>query len=130
MDTKYKQLIQQAIEIRSRAYAPYSQFQVGAALLTADGQTFCGCNVENGVLGLSLCAERVAMTRAITDGVRDFSAIAIAANPAATPCGSCRQFMIEFNPEITVIVVDADNCESVKVFQAAELLPDFFRLQK
>ena len=118
-----------AIEVRGRAYAPYSNFRVGACLLTADGQLVTGCNCENGVLGLSICAERVAMTRAVAMGRREYVAIAIAAEPLATPCGSCRQFMVELAADLQVICVDASNPELVRRWALSDLLPDRFALE-
>ena len=130
MDAVTKSMIEKAIAIRERAYAPYSKFKVGAALKCRSGEIFTGCNVENGVLGLSICAERVAITRAISEGFQEFDTIVIAASPLATPCGSCRQFMVEFQPDIKVIAVDSENPALIKETTAAELLPDFFRLAK
>ena len=91
---------------------------------------FCGCNVENGLLGLSICAERVALSKAISEGKRDFEVIAVAAQPLATPCGPCRQFMIEFNPELKVVSADADDLKTFRINTVAELLPDYFQLDK
>lgn len=95
-----------AIEARTKAYSPYSNYQVGAALLCEDGSTFCGCNIENASYGLSMCAERVALYQAIAQGKRQFKAIAItgSGNDLATPCGACRQVMAEFAPEMTVYI--------------------------
>lgn len=123
------QLIASALENRRRAYAPYSRFQVGAGLLCADGSVFGGCNVENASLGLSLCAERVAVCQAISAGHRDIVGIAIAAAPLASPCGACRQFLAEFNANMEVIAVDASTGEQ-KSWRLAELLPAGFTLQQ
>jgi cytidine deaminase len=98
-------LIELAKEVRDRAYAPYSNFKVGAALLTAGGQVFTGVNVENISYGLTMCAERVALGKAIAEGHADFHAVAVASDSAepVVPCGACRQVLAEFNPDLRVI---------------------------
>jgi cytidine deaminase len=122
-------LIAAAIDVRSRAYAPYSLFQVGAALLCGDGSIVTGCNVENASLGLTLCAERVAVSKAVADGKKQFVGMAIAASPLATPCGSCRQFMAEFEPRLEIIAVDAQTGEA-KTWRLDDLLPERFTWDK
>lgn len=104
----YEELVRQALKARGNAYAPYSKFRVGAALQTPDGQIFTGCNVENAAYSPSICAERVAVAKAVEAGVRSFVAIAIATatDPPATPCGVCRQVLREFNRELPVICVN------------------------
>jgi len=94
-----------AEKARKYAYAPYSRFQVGAALVTADGRVYEGCNVENSSFGLSICAERNALWKAVSEGVRDFAAVAVTAGPhhGASPCGACRQVLHEFAPNLWVI---------------------------
>ena len=89
---------------RTHAYAPYSRFRVGAALLTTDGRVIHGCNVENASFGLSICAERNAMWKALSEGERSFAAIAVTAEPGhgASPCGACRQVLHEFAPHLRV----------------------------
>ncbi len=91
---------------RELAYAPYSKFKVGAALVASDGRVFEGCNVENLSFGLTMCAERVAIGRAIAEGVREFSAIAIVADTKepVSPCGACRQVLAEFAPDLKIIL--------------------------
>lgn len=121
-------LVEAAIRVRANAYAPYSKFKVGAVVRCADGTEFDGCNVENGVLGLSICAERVAITKAISAGKKEFRLIVVAASRRASPCGSCRQFMSEFNSEMTVLSVDANDPSKFKRWTVAELLPDRFEL--
>ena len=97
-------LMAEAERARLRAYAPYSRFKVGAALLTASGRIIHGCNVENASFGLSICAERTAVFKAIGEGERDFVAIAVTAEPkqSASPCGACRQVLHEFAPDLRV----------------------------
>ncbi len=121
---EWASLIEKAREARMRAYAPYSNYSVGAALLTTDGKVFTGCNVENAVYPLGLCAERVAIFKAVSEGHRDFLAIAIVTKNGGSPCGSCRQVMHEFAPEMRVII--ADETGRVRETTVAELLPDSF----
>src|SRR5687768_8042451 len=96
-------LAQAARSARQRAYAPYSHYQVGAALLASDGSIFTGCNVENAAYPATICAERVAVTKAVSEGQTNFTAIAIATVNAGSPCGICRQVMFEFAPDLTVL---------------------------
>ncbi len=108
---------------REAAYAPYSKFQVGAALIASDGRLFAGCNVENISFGLTICAERVALGQAIAAGVRDFVAIAIIADTAqpVSPCGACRQVLAEFNPALQVYIGTLKGV--YEQFSLADLLP-------
>ena len=107
-----KQLCDMAVAMLERAYVPYSHFPVGAALLCKDGTVFTGCNVENAAYGATICAERTAMVKAVSEGERDFAAIAIAGGPeggallpVCAPCGVCRQALFEFGgPELNVIM--------------------------
>ncbi len=117
-------LIQKAIAAREKAYAPYSGYKVGAALLTADGKIYEGCNVENAAYGLCMCAERTAVFKAVSAGERDFAAIAVATENGGSPCGSCRQVLREFAPDLTVIITDAAGAHRVTTLAA--LLPDSF----
>ena len=101
---KMQDLYEKAKEISRNTYSPYSAFPVGAAVLTSDGSTYLGTNVENASYGLTICAERVAICNAVTDGKKNITAIAVyAKNGDATPCGACRQFIAEFGSEIEVV---------------------------
>lgn len=99
-------LLDAATEARARAYAPYSNFTVGAAILTDSGAIFTGCNVESASYGATICGERTAGVKAVSAGERRFSAVAVVTSNAATPCGICRQFLYEFGPEMWVIAAD------------------------
>ena len=123
----FQELIDRAKKARKNAYAPYSKFPVGAALLTEEEKIYTGCNVENASLGLSICAERVAIFKAVSDGYKNFKAIAVICDnivPCA-PCGACRQVMVEFSPDVEVIMVNLQN--KIKIKKAKELLPDAFK---
>ena len=129
-----KKLILQAFGARTKAYAPYSGFHVGAALLSAQGRVYPGCNIENASFGGTVCAERIAFFRAVQEGERDFKAIAIVGAPKdakvfeyAYPCGMCRQVMSEFCKEDFLIIV-AKSTEDFKVYSLGELLPHGFAL--
>lgn len=127
---KYKELYAKALEARENAYAPFSGFKVGAALLTEDGRIYTGVNIENSSYGATICAERTAFVKAISEGHRDFKAIAVTAGAAeeALPCGICRQFMYEFSPEMEVIT--GTDIDSLNVKTLEELLPGGFRLER
>jgi cytidine deaminase len=101
-------LVEMALEARTKAHAPYSHFQVGAALETTDGRVFTGCNVENATYGLSVCAERVAVFKAISEGARKFQRIAVSADTdvLTPPCGACRQILWEFCGDIELTLVN------------------------
>jgi cytidine deaminase len=121
---EHEDLIAKAMEAREKAYAPYSHFTVGAALLAKSGRVYTGCNVENASYGLSICAERAAVFKAISEGERDFEAIAVVTENGVTPCGACRQVLMEFGEDIQVIV--ADGAGEYRVFSLQELLPEAF----
>jgi len=124
LDVKqYNKLIDAASEARKLAYAPYSGFQVGAALATSAGKIYTGCNVESVSLGLTICAERSAIATAIAQGTKDFVAIAVvtAGKNPAVPCGACRQIMAEFNTNMKIVAATVDG--KVQEFDLAELLP-------
>lgn len=126
-DTK-QQLVQSALDARQRAYAPYSRFPVGAAVLSQSGQTFTGVNVENASSGLTVCAERVAVFNAVAGQAGPFVAIAVATAGGGAPCGACRQVLAEFADELLVLLVDAERPENVIERNLSELLPHPFRL--
>ena len=117
-------LIKAAREARKRAYAPYSNYQVGAALLTQDGTIFTGCNVENAAYPACICAERVAITKAISEGHQKFVAIAVVTRNGGSPCGVCRQVMNEFAPDMVVILADGE--QVVAEYSLVDLLPEGF----
>lgn len=121
-------LIEAACAARQQAHAPYSGFRVGAALATAAGRIFSGCNVENASYGLTICAERVAVASAVAAGYRDFTALAVAASPAAPPCGACRQVLAEFCRELPILLVDAEDPQHVREVLLSRLLPERFDL--
>jgi cytidine deaminase len=123
-----QQLIDAALAMRERAYAPYSHFLVGAAVLTVSGQIFRGCNVENASYGLTLCAERVALVSAVAGGETEFVAMAVATSGGASPCGACRQFAAEFRRDLPVLIIDADQPARVRETTLAALLPEQFHL--
>ncbi|MCI0362166.1 MAG: cytidine deaminase [Planctomycetaceae bacterium] len=124
------ELIRQAIEIRQRAYAPYSKFLVGAAVRTASGKTFLGCNVENASYGLAVCAERSAVFAAITAGEKQFECMAIATQGGSMPCGACRQVLSEFNPDLPIYIVDVENPDKIVEGNLWDLLPGAFKLDE
>ncbi len=121
-------LIQIAMEARRQAYAPYSKYKVGAALLAASGRIYDGVNVENAAYPVTICAERVAVFKAVSEGELEFTAIAVATINGGTPCGSCRQVLAEFGLETLVIMADEDG-KIVHQATIAELLPGAFRPQ-
>ena len=119
-----KFLMQKAREVLGNSYSPYSKLKVGAALLTEDGKIFTGVNIENASYGLTICAERVAVFKAVSEGFRKFKAIAITSDKGKImPCGACRQVLIEFSPNIKVIVGDEKRFE---IYELKELLPHSF----
>lgn len=129
-----KRLCDAAVRMRDSAYAPYSGFTVGAALLTEDGNIYTGCNIENAAFSPTVCAERVALFKAVSDGKRRFKALAVAGGKAGetadiTPCGVCRQVLSEFSkPSMPVYLVQKDG--SVKTVTLGELLPFHFSLEE
>lgn len=122
-----KQLISEAIDAREKAYVPYSNFKVGAALLAKDGTVFKGCNIENAGYSMTNCAERTAFFKAISEGVTEFSSLAVVADTEGpcSPCGACRQVISEFcDPEMEVILTNLKG--EVQKITVADLLPGAF----
>lgn len=127
MQISDKELFRMAVKASENAYAPFSNFHVGAALLAKDGTVHTGVNIENSSYGATICAERTAMVKAISEGCREFDSIAIAGNGGTSwPCGICRQFMYEFCPDIRVISGEGE--DDLKVYTLRELLPEGFKL--
>ena len=126
MHSKYSILIEKSIRAKKNSYSPYSRFAVGAALLTKTNKIYTGTNVENASYSLSICAERVAFSKAVSEGDKKFTAIAIAANgnKFVFPCGACRQFMFEFGSDIDVIIVRT--AKQFRIVKLLELLPGAF----
>lgn len=131
MDPKTAQeLVNQAIEAREKAYAPYSKFKVGAAILTKNGTVFPGCNIENASYGATICAERAAVCNMIVNGGADPIAIAICYNEEefAVPCGICRQVLSEFSPKGDLIILMAKTDGTYQETTLSALLPSSFKL--
>ena len=118
-------LIQKAADVWHRAYAPYSEYAVGAALLTESGRIFEGVNIENAVYPLTVCGERVAVFKAVSEGERSFTAIAVVTKNGGTPCGACRQVMAEFGLQTVVLIADLEG-NLVHELTVADLLPYAF----
>ncbi|MBQ7120047.1 MAG: cytidine deaminase [Oscillospiraceae bacterium] len=120
-DMEYKELLDIAKTARKNAYAPYSKFYVGTALLTKSGKVYTGCNVENLSFGATICAERCAIAKAVSEGERDFSAIAVYAGEKFTsPCGICLQTIYEFTKDIDIVLADRN---AIKVYKLQDLMP-------
>ena len=126
MKKEYKKLISEAEKARKMAYTPYSKFKVGAAVLSVDGKIFTGCNIENASFGLTVCAERVAIFKAISEGSTKFEAIAIIGDTdkPCSPCGACRQVISEFGEDIPLIMANLKG--DIKIKKIGELLPEAF----
>ena len=126
MKEEFKKLIKEAEKARKKAYTPYSKFQVGAAILCADGKIFTGCNIENASFSLTVCAERVALFKAISEGSAKFKAIAVIGDTDkhCSPCGACRQVISEFGEDIPLIMANLKG--DVKIKKIKELLPEAF----
>ncbi|TET89586.1 MAG: cytidine deaminase [Methanomassiliicoccales archaeon] len=122
-------LIMTAKEASRHSHSPYSRTRVGAAILTANGDVFSGCNIENSSYGLTICAERVALFNAVSSGHKSFKGIAIYSDSDVypMPCGSCRQVLVEFAPEMEVLVVGRDGKRKKYVLE--DLLKDYFRIE-
>jgi len=122
-----RELVEAAQAARALAYAPYSGFTVGAAVEAGSGAIYTGCNVENASYGLTICAERVAVFKAVAAGEREITALAVVSGPGATPCGACRQVLAEFAPqpeEVPIIVVNGQRDE--RRYTLGQLLPANF----
>ena len=128
MTEENQELVRKAAEARENSYSPYSEFPVGAALLTTDGQIYTGTNVENGVNDLSICAERVALFKGISEGAREFEKIAVVCrSDYCRPCGACRQTLLEHAPDLEVLMANTKG-EYVSR-KLGELLPESFELE-
>jgi cytidine deaminase len=125
-DLDRQELIAAALEAQKRFYAPYSNFPVGAAIRTASGKIFQGCNVENASYGLTICAERVAATSAVAAGEKEFVGVAVASRGGVLPCGACRQFLAEFSPNVEIVMVDSLKPGEIHEATLAQLLPERF----
>jgi len=123
---EFEKLVKEAEKVRKKAYTPYSKFKVGAAVLSADGKIFTGCNIENASFGMSVCAERVAIFKAISEGSTEFEAIAVIGDTdkPCSPCGACRQVISEFSENILLIMANLKG--DVKIKKIRELLPEAF----
>ncbi len=127
-------LVKMAIDAKEKAFVPYSHYKVGAALLTDDGKVFKGCNVECSSYGMTVCAERVALVKAVSEGYTNFSKIAVVGGKEdeliyTTPCGACRQFLNDFGQDIDVILgYKENNVLLTKEYKLSDLLPESFNL--
>ncbi|MBK9226529.1 MAG: cytidine deaminase [Ignavibacteria bacterium] len=126
MHPEYLALIEHSLKARKRSYSPYSRFKVGASLLAGSGKIYTGANIESASYSLTLCAERVAFAKAISDGEKLFKAIAVSVSTKELvyPCGACRQFMFEFAKDLDIIVVKSSN--QYVITKLRDLLPEAF----
>jgi len=129
MNQEWQSLIDLANEARRRAYAPYSKYRVGAALRTKSGRIFTGVNIENAAYPTSMCAERTAVFKAVSEGEREFELIAVVTDNGGSPCGGCRQVLAEFGLDTVVLIADGKG-HLVKQTSVGELLPEAFTPQK
>lgn len=123
-DPRWAELLNQAIDARNYSYSPYSKYKVGAALLTRSGKVYTGCNIENVGHSSTVCAERTAIFKAVSEGETDFEAIAVATENGGSPCGVCRQVMREFASDLIVIIGDVTG--QYQVITLSDLLPNSF----
>lgn len=132
MKINSQKLIQAAAQARLGSVSPYSKFKVGAALLTKSGGIIGGANVESASYGLTCCAERIALFKALTDGKKDFVAVAVVArwDGGPMPCGACRQLLAEYAPKAKVFIADSDDLEKIRMFTVKGLLPQAFTLAR
>ena len=130
MKMDVKKLVRAAAKARAGSVSPYSKFKVGAALLTKAGKIIGGANVESASYGLTCCAERIALFKALTEGEKHFVAVAVVArwDGGPMPCGACRQLLAEYAPEAKVFIADSEDLADVKTFTVDGLLPQAFRL--
>ena len=128
MKINSKQLVAAAVKAREGSVSPYSKFKVGAALLTKRGEIIGGANVESASYGLTCCAERIALFKALTEGKRDFIAVAVVArcDGGAMPCGACRQLLAEYAPGAKVFAADSDDLKKIRTFTVEQLIPEAF----
>jgi cytidine deaminase len=128
MAVNKSKLIQAAAKARQGSVSPYSKFKVGAALLTKSGEIIGGANVESASYGLTCCAERIALFKALTDGKKNFIAVAVVArcDGGPMPCGACRQLLREYAPDAEVLVADSNDLKKIRGFTVKELLPSAF----
>ena len=124
------ELYQKAVEQLKNSYSPYSKFAVGAALLTENGNLYTGCNIESAAYSATICAERTALVKAVSEGDLKIASLAVASSSGdfTFPCGICRQMLVEFNPNLRIIVGNQQN--HLKVFLLKELLPEAFTAQE
>ena len=125
ISSEYQSLIDLANEARKRAYVPYSNYPVGSALRTKSGRVFTGVNVENAAYPTTMCAERIAIFKAVSEGEREFEAITVVTDNGGSPCGSCRQVLAEFGLDTVVLIADG-NGTLLKEMTVSELLPEAF----
>ncbi len=128
-EAERKALIDLALEARRRAYAPYSNYSVGAALRTKSGKLYTGVNVENAAYGHTICAERTAVVKAVSEGEKEFEVIAVATANGGTPCGACRQVLSEFGLDTLVLIANKKG-ELLNEMTVADLLPGAFTPEK
>jgi cytidine deaminase len=126
MQTDRSDLVHAALDAQQRAFCPYSNFPVGAAIRSRSGKIYQGVNVENASFGLTICAERVAASAAIAAGDRDFTDIAVVSRGGVSPCGACRQFLAEFNPNLPIVMVDSERPTEIRETTLDILLPGRF----
>lgn len=120
-----KDLLEKAIQARNNTYSPYSHYAVGAAVLAKSGKIYLGTNVENAAYGSTICAERSAIVSAVSQGEKEFTTIALVTQNGGFPCGSCRQVLNEFNPDMLVLVSDI-SLKTIEEKKLSDLLPDAF----
>lgn len=127
--TSSEKLMEAALAVQRNAYAPYSNFQVGAAILSASGEIFTGCNVENASYGLAICAERSAVCQMVAAGETEIQSICVVSDKGVTPCGACRQVLSEFGGDFEVRLIDSNSQVVTQTWRMAELLPGAFKLK-